>query len=335
MKLASNLVHLALVGTGSAHMLMSYPPSLKYKGNPFSGSQVDSDLTSPLSADGSNFPCKGSLNLLGTSAGQPVASWTGGQQYNMTISGGAPHGGGSCQASISTDNGATFRVIHSYVGQCPSPSGGDSSFNFKVPSDTPAGTALFAWTWFNQVGNREMYMNCAVVNIAGGSGSESTSFKDRPTIFEANIAPSKCTTADSKDLKFPDPGPDVDIKNPDAADPVGDCPAVSSSSGSSTGTPASASDSGSSSSSESSPDSSGSNSNPGLFVTTSYAAATPTSSTSGGDGSDGDSNPKPASTYVPGAFTPGDNWPVWYSSANRLTCVCWSGFLAVILAGMV
>ena len=331
MKLASNLVCLALVGTGSAHMLMSYPPSLKYKGNPFSGSQVDSDLTSPLSADGSNFPCKGSLNLLGTSAGQPVASWTGGQQYNMTISGGAPHGGGSCQASISTDKGATFHVIHSYVGQCPSPSGGDSSFNFKVPSDTPAGTALFAWTWFNQVGNREMYMNRAVVSIASGSGSESTSFTDRPTIFVANIAPSKCTTADSKDLKFPDPGPDVDIKNPDAADPVGACPAVSSSS--SSGTAASADDSSPSSGSESPPDSTGSNSNPGLFITSPYAAATPASPASSGDGSDGASSP--TSTYVPGTFTPGDDWPVWYSSANRLTYACWTGFLALIVAGMV
>ncbi|EHK43392.1 hypothetical protein TRIATDRAFT_85794 [Trichoderma atroviride IMI 206040] len=30
-----------------------------------------------------------------------------------------------------------------------------------LPNDTPAGDALFAWTRFNKIGNRERYMNCA------------------------------------------------------------------------------------------------------------------------------------------------------------------------------
>ncbi|KAL2136211.1 hypothetical protein VTI74DRAFT_4841 [Chaetomium olivicolor] len=149
-------------------MEMSYPPPLKSKANPNSGEQVDYSMTSPLKADGSDFPCKGYLSLLNTTQAKPVASWTAGQTYNFTISGGAAHGGGSCQAALSVDGGKTFRVLHSYEGGCPRQ--GQSSFPFAVPGDTPtAQGAVFGWTWFNNLGNREMYMNCAVVDILGNA----------------------------------------------------------------------------------------------------------------------------------------------------------------------
>ncbi|KAK4118783.1 lytic polysaccharide monooxygenase [Parathielavia appendiculata] len=205
------LTLLAFTGPAKGHMEMTYPPPFKSKSNPHANpNKVDYSMTSPLKPDGSDFPCKGYLSLLNTPEGKSVASWTAGGRYNFTISGGAAHGGGSCQAALSVDGGRTFRVVHSYEGGCPGQ--GESSFGFVVPGDTPATEqGVFAWTWFNNLGNREMYMNCAVVGIDGGSGggSDRVAFDDRPGLFTANVG-NGCRTVDSADLKFPDPGPDVD-----------------------------------------------------------------------------------------------------------------------------
>ena len=113
--------------------------------------------------------------------------------------GGATHEGGSCQASISEDKGATFKVVKSYIGKCPVRSGG--SFDFNVPKETKSGDVIFAWSWFNRVGFREMYMNCAVVTITnGGSG-----LYNYPDIFVANLDDS-CSTDEGFDVYFPKPG---------------------------------------------------------------------------------------------------------------------------------
>jgi len=32
------------------------------------------------------------------------------------------------------------------------------TYSFTIPTSLPTGTATIAWTWFNKVGNREMYM---------------------------------------------------------------------------------------------------------------------------------------------------------------------------------
>jgi hypothetical protein len=224
-----------------AHMIMSWPPSLKYSGNPFANAAsiagdstaIDYSLTSPLSATGSDYPCKGYQSLLGTTQGSSVVTWQAGQTYNFTITGGAPHGGGSCQASISTDKGKTFTVITSFVGSCPLESG--DTFKFDLPSDTPAqDSVLFAWTWFNKIGNREMYMNCAVVDITAPSASsnEKTAFSSRPQIFQANIN-NGCATTENVDLVFPNPGVDVVTDTTVPGPPAGNCAAAAGSSGSS------------------------------------------------------------------------------------------------------
>lgn len=228
MKLSTQLsATLALVGFQAmvhAHMEMTYPPPLRSKANPFAAGDVDFDMTSPLDASGSDFPCKGYLNLMGTDAAKPVATYEAGQTYNMTITGGAAHEGGSCQASLSFDGGKTFTVVKSYVGGCP-PSG-TSSYDFTVPVDVPsANDAVFAWTWFNKVGNREMYMNCAVVSTQGGGASKrqsSTVFSSRPSILVANVG-NGCSTAEGSDVKFPSPGPDVADDSPGTAPPEGSC----------------------------------------------------------------------------------------------------------------
>lgn len=61
------------------------------------------------------------------------------------------HGGGSCQFAVSYDQGKNFAVIASVMGGCPI----DLAYDIPIPSTLPAGKkALFAWSWFNQLGNR-------------------------------------------------------------------------------------------------------------------------------------------------------------------------------------
>jgi len=89
-------------------------------------------------------------------------------------------GGGSCQWSITTDKEPTkesrWKVLHSHMGSCPSDAPGnlkggqgneDGSkpighglleFDVPLPKGMPDGQYTFAWTWFNKIGNREMYM---------------------------------------------------------------------------------------------------------------------------------------------------------------------------------
>ena len=288
------LVLFLIIASVYGHMQMSYPPALRYKGNPYSGDDVDYSLTNPLSSSGSDFPCHGSLDLLGTSKATPVASWTAGETYNMTITGGAPHNGGSCQASLSHDNGKTFTVIHSYIGGCPS--GSESSFSFRVPADAPpSDSALFAWTWQNKVGNREMYMNCAVVKLARGSGAVPAGgvpLGSRPGIFEVNIG-NGCQTPQSANLLYPNPGPDVDVNDPGAVPAIGSCETASSGSSGSSGT-SPGSSSGDTSVAPGSSASAGGSPSPG---------SDPSESSGGGSGSD--------------TFVPGNHWPEGFSLAGR------------------
>ncbi|KAF6821905.1 extracellular protein [Colletotrichum musicola] len=222
MKAISFLSAVALLASQTtAHMAMTYPPPLRSKLNPFS-SNIDYSITSPMAASGSDFPCKGTLNLLGTKDASPVATWQAGREYNMSIDGGANHNGGSCQAALSFDKGKTFTVIHSYIGNCPV--AGASSLKFTLPADTPsAPDAIFAWTWFNNVGNREFYMNCAIITVNGGGGGQTgaaSSFSSRPEIFKANIN-NGCSTLEGSDVMFPNPGPDVTSQSSKTAPPSG------------------------------------------------------------------------------------------------------------------
>ncbi|POR36868.1 Uncharacterized protein TPAR_02934 [Tolypocladium paradoxum] len=200
---------LGLATFAKAHMEMKNPPPFRSAFNPYTGDDIDYDMISPLNSDGSNFPCKGYNKLLGTPLGRPVATWIPGQSYSMTITGRTPHKGGSCQASVSFDGGNSFKVIHSYIGNCPVL--GDSSYRFTLPSDTPSGEMLFAWTWYNNEGNRELYMNCAAITVKASSGKRrdaSDSLSSRPAMFVANIGNGVCTF-EGTDVDFPQPGPDV------------------------------------------------------------------------------------------------------------------------------
>ncbi|RAH68914.1 uncharacterized protein BO66DRAFT_376468 [Aspergillus aculeatinus CBS 121060] len=201
-----------LASSVSAHIQMSNPYPIRSPLNPNGGDNKDYSYTNPLSSDGHDFPCKGYANDPFSS----VANYSPGGSYSLELQGSATHEGGSCQISLSYDQGKSFKVIHSMIGGCPL----TSKYQFSIPSDAPGGQALLAWSWFNKVGNREMYMNCAQVTIGGSKKREVAqqevagavaSYSSAPPMFIANInGPGGCTTTEGQDVNFPMPGSSVE-----------------------------------------------------------------------------------------------------------------------------
>lgn len=136
---------------------------------------VDYDLSSPLNADGSNFPCK-------RYTAEPVVnSYSAGGVIPVTIGGSANHNGGHCQFAISYDNGKTWTVLLTVVRDCIKT---QFSYQVPIPLGAPSCTnCVFAWTWINASGNREYYMNCADIAIQGGTQSGYSA----PELFVANL----------------------------------------------------------------------------------------------------------------------------------------------------
>ncbi|KAI9722981.1 MAG: hypothetical protein M1812_001430 [Candelaria pacifica] len=203
-----------------AHMIMRTP-------TPFGKANLDN---SPLDLTGKDFPCKqrpGVYDAQGASNPMPLGS-----SQVLSFTGSAVHGGGSCQISITYDKNPTkdskFKVIHSIVGGCPATADGNlpenaagqgaSNFTYTIPKDLPTGDAVLAWTWFNNIGNREMYMNCAPISITGATSKrarftpykrDQASFNALPDMFVANIPTTVCQT-ETGNLLFPDPGKSVE-----------------------------------------------------------------------------------------------------------------------------
>ncbi|OQE35421.1 hypothetical protein PENCOP_c013G05456 [Penicillium coprophilum] len=209
----SSKIIAALMGASmvNAHMIMSSPI-------PFS---KDSLNNSPLLENGKDFPCKLRDNAFEAPATETIIAI--GENYPLTFIGSATHGGGSCQISLTTDlqpsKSSEWKVIKSFEGGCPANVGGNMeggpdiidpfTFNFTIPDGISAGKYTLAWTWFNRIGNREMYMNCAPITVSGGSSKRSPEELERraasfPPMFVANI--NGCTTPESVDIRFPQPG---------------------------------------------------------------------------------------------------------------------------------
>ncbi|KAK4159979.1 hypothetical protein QBC43DRAFT_360778 [Cladorrhinum sp. PSN259] len=230
----------AFFSMASGHMIMNTPTPYNYKGAAGKLVQVN-----PLGAD-FPFPCQGNQDIVS------VTSITAGTEQLVKFTGGAQHGGGSCQFSVTYDfpppaDPSKWKTIYTLIGGCPasaagnlpaaqpdadgradSPQCGNDSgtecvrqFNVPIPKDLPNGNATFAWTWYNKIGNRELYMNCAPVSITGGSSS-TTFFNELPEMFVANI-PGKCTTSNGV-LNIPNPGKFGKVLEQPAADGEGSCP---------------------------------------------------------------------------------------------------------------
>jgi hypothetical protein len=109
---------------------------------------------------------------------------------------GAAHSGGSCQVSLSYDQGTSWVVVKSFEGNCPrvrvpgaltNNYDLNQDYNFTIPTDFPSGDrVIFAWTWFNDSGNREMYMSCSPVTIQGSNITINKTPKG-PPLFIANL----------------------------------------------------------------------------------------------------------------------------------------------------
>jgi hypothetical protein len=200
---------LAFAAATQAHMYLEYPVPYGTPNN------------SPLDNSGSNFPCKNPDYSVKTQN-----AWNAGETKEVKFKGSAVHGGGSCQFSITTDTAPTkdsqWKVIHSVMGGCPANvplnlapnehnTDGLNSYPVTLPADLPAGEYSFAWTWFNKIGNREMYMNCAPITVANGKGGDvSSALGNLPDMFVANLPREQCSTTESQDLQFPNPGDSVE-----------------------------------------------------------------------------------------------------------------------------
>ncbi|KAF4976799.1 hypothetical protein FZEAL_6580 [Fusarium zealandicum] len=242
----SSLFHLisisALVALrASAHVIMVEP-------HPFNLDTEPLYQTWPLSAD-LPFPCQGR-----TQHAEQVTKVTAGSAQTVKLWGSAVHGGGSCQFSVAygdspSEDPEDWHTIYSIIGGCPAEAAGNvpttgtdphgrengpqcgndadkectRQFDIPIPKDMKNGPAVFAWTWFNKIGNREMYMVCAPIEVVGGT--DDSSFVDAlPPIFRANI-PGECTTGTSGSvINFPEPGDFGKVYEPATPGSSGSCP---------------------------------------------------------------------------------------------------------------
>lgn len=217
-----------LAAVSSAHMIMISPV-------PFGKSSLNN---SPLDSSGSDFPCKMRSNAFATEGASNVFQQ--GSTQQLQFQGSAVHGGGSCQVSVTSDaepnKNSVWKVIKSIEGGCPAKGAagnlGNSpdaksgdKYGYTIPAEMPAGNYTLAWTWFNKVGNREMYMNCAPLTVQGSGGSEGF-LQTLPDMMVANLkSVGDCSTKESTDVQFPNPGQDVDRPNGEGSlgAPVGNC----------------------------------------------------------------------------------------------------------------
>ncbi|KAI8666761.1 hypothetical protein NCS57_00902500 [Fusarium keratoplasticum] len=229
------------ISSAWAHVIMVEPHPFNLDTAPFV--QVD-----PLGPD-APFPCQGR-----TQHPEEVTKVTAGTTQKVKFWGSAVHAGGSCQFSISHGKDPSkdvkgWRTIYSIIGGCPAEAQGNipsiakdpqgrehgpecsndsgkeciREFDIPIPMDMQNGPAVFAWTWFNKLGNREMYMVCAPIEVVGGK--DDSSFVDTlPPPFVANI-PGQCTTGQGV-LGFPEPGDFGKVLEPASHDESSKCPAA-------------------------------------------------------------------------------------------------------------
>ncbi|KAH8587295.1 hypothetical protein B0O99DRAFT_527012 [Bisporella sp. PMI_857] len=211
---AFTLATFKLASIANAHMRLKEPAPYPDQ----------NDQNGPLAVDGSDYPCKNSTYTGGSATQMAIGS----TQQLSTI-GSATHGGGSCQLSITydakPDKSSVFKVIHSIIGGCPIINNTGNTrddaaitakdkYSYIIPKGLPTGSATLAWTWFNKVGNREMYMNCAPIEIVASSLKRINS-DDLPNMFKANIKiegsgfPEMTESLNGADLVFPNPGDSV------------------------------------------------------------------------------------------------------------------------------
>ncbi|KAK2624160.1 hypothetical protein QTJ16_006110 [Diplocarpon rosae] len=217
--------------TSRGHTLMQNPV-------PFP-SQLKSNA--PMNKDGSNWPCSGETEYHPDGV---MNVWERGSTQYLQAMGGASHGGGSCQISVTKDvkptRDSTWKVIHSIHGGCPirNLTNGNygfsattrlpSIYNFTVPAWTPLGRVVMAWTWYGRWSEPEMFMNCAPVLVLGGATDKDLTqpeleaqYDAAPFMFEANNGNGCWTGNHGSCVVFPEPGDSLEVNSECPLDPVG------------------------------------------------------------------------------------------------------------------
>ncbi|KAF9575999.1 hypothetical protein EC968_000559 [Mortierella alpina] len=134
------------------------------------GQSIDYDINSPIGThDRINQPlCKHTVPYTTRTV------YKAGETINTQYSVGASHGGGHCQWALSYDDGKTWVVIETLIRNCLKNAGADYSVPVTIPANAPSGKATFMWLWNNAIGNRELYSNCADIEIQGRAGGQIT-----------------------------------------------------------------------------------------------------------------------------------------------------------------
>ncbi|KAF9426307.1 hypothetical protein BGZ76_002820 [Entomortierella beljakovae] len=131
---------------------------------PSNGQYIDYDLNAPIGTSSSkNAPlCKQTKK----SATRTIVK--AGGSISTTYSIGAAHGGGHCQWAISFDD-KKWVVVKTIIRDCLKDTSGEYTVSVPIPKNAPSGKATLMWLWNNAIGNRELYSNCADIEIQGGS----------------------------------------------------------------------------------------------------------------------------------------------------------------------
>ncbi|CAK1355726.1 hypothetical protein CB0940_00582 [Cercospora beticola] len=196
--LSSTVAVLALLGQVSAHMKMATPIPYDKK-----------DITSSPLQSRNEYPCQRQTYNFEPSEMNEMKV---GDNQTLSFDGSASHGGGTCQLAISLDAKPTkdsvFKLIQVFEGGCPTSGGGNDGshpFTFKIPQGFPNGDFALAWTWYNKIGNREIYQNCAPIRVTGGADNNDV-YDSLPEHYIINLPTSECSSVETSDQIIPFPG---------------------------------------------------------------------------------------------------------------------------------
>ena len=197
----------AFASLGNTHLIMKTPV-------PFGVGTLNN---SPLvdiapGAPSSDYPCKQRPGVYDITSMNHMKV---GVPNELSFEGSASHGGGTCQLAVTLDTeptaNSTFKLIQVFEGGCPVDSNGNGlthPFSFSIPKDFPNGVSTLAWVWYNRIGNRELYMNCAPITVTGGS--DNTGYYDTlPNMYVINLPTGSCQSTqqfESNAMIIPHPG---------------------------------------------------------------------------------------------------------------------------------
>ncbi|KAK0630270.1 hypothetical protein B0T17DRAFT_506755 [Bombardia bombarda] len=222
--LPTTLIAPLLIQGVRGHVVMNLPPSYNLNSQPFL-------QLSPLNGAEYLFPCQ---NRYGVDVRTDVQA---GGATLVNFTGTALHGGGSCQFSISYDDptvggwntSATFKTIYSIIGGCPAVYTNETKNIDSVGSDIRGRDdghhcgndhdVDCVRQFLVPIPSLEMYMNCAPINITGGTGDQKQ-IDDLPDIFVANVPIQEipnnpyCVLGQSMIVNYPNPGKHGRILSP-------------------------------------------------------------------------------------------------------------------------